>query len=121
MSERVAVKAADAFDEDPRATVEVDGVPVGVLRVEGEYFALRNECAHQGGPVCSGEVTNELIADVPERGQLPNAEFAGEKTISCPWHGYTYELATGEHIGDSTFRLQTFEVVVEEGMVYVEA
>ena len=63
---------------------------------------------------------NELVADVPERGDLTKAEFTGPKTIACPWHGYTYELATGEHVGERDIRLQTYDVVVEDGTVYVE-
>lgn len=121
MTERVAVKPAAEFEDGSRALVEVDGVEVGVLKVDGEFYALRNECAHQGGPVCKGEVTNRLVADPPESGELTKGEFDGAKTIACPWHGYTYDLATGEHIGVADIQLRTYDVVVEDGTVYVEA
>lgn len=119
-TERIRVKAAENFDDPGREFVEVDGDEVGVFRIDGSYYAIRNQCAHEGGPVCKGEVRNELEAETGETGSLPSRDFTGEKTVSCPWHGYTYSLESGRHIGVDDIALPTYPVVVEDGVVYVE-
>ena len=37
-----------------RKLVEIGGRSIGVFNVDGEYYALRNRCPHQGGPLCDG-------------------------------------------------------------------
>jgi len=117
---RVRVATESEFDDPGREIVTVGDAEVGVFLIDGAYYAVRNQCAHEGGPVCMGEVRNELEADPGEAGSLPTEAFTGAKTVSCPWHGYTYRLETGEHVGVDDVALQTYEVVVEDGVVYVE-
>lgn len=117
---RIHVKATDDFDDPGRELIEVDGRTVGVFKIDGEFHALLNECAHEGGPVCKGEVRNELVAEPVEVGTLADEDFDGEKIVSCPWHGYTYDLETGTHIGGDDVGLETFDIVVEDDTVYIE-
>lgn len=56
LSDRVHVKSAAEFDDPGREIVEVDDREVGVIKREGEYYALLNVCLHEGGPVAKGEV-----------------------------------------------------------------
>ncbi|MCA1667024.1 MAG: Rieske 2Fe-2S domain-containing protein [Thermomicrobia bacterium] len=37
-----------------RKIVELAGRSIGVFNLGGEFFALRNSCPHQGGPLCTG-------------------------------------------------------------------
>jgi nitrite reductase/ring-hydroxylating ferredoxin subunit len=37
----------------------------------------------------------------------------------CPWHGYEYDLKTGECVPDRKLRLKRFEVVEKGGEIYV--
>jgi nitrite reductase/ring-hydroxylating ferredoxin subunit len=39
--------------------------------------------------------------------------------LSCPWHGWQYDVTTGENEFDRAIVLETFEVVVEDGEVKV--
>ena len=39
--------------------------------------------------------------------------------LSCPWHGWQYDVRTGENEFDRAIRLETFDVVVEDGDVKV--
>lgn len=120
MSDRVRVKSAAEFDDPGREIVEVDDREVGVIKREGEYYALLNVCLHEGGPVAKGEVRPRLVAEDTPAGQHITEEFSGDPCVACPWHGYTYDLATGDHIGDAAYSLPTFEVTVDDGDVYVE-
>jgi nitrite reductase/ring-hydroxylating ferredoxin subunit len=40
--------------------------------------------------------------------------------IACPWHGWEFDVASGEAIWDKTVRIRTFPVRVANGRVMVE-
>lgn len=69
------VLAESELAEGQARCVEVGGVPVLVARTGGELHALSNRCAHRGGPLHEGELR--------------------DGTITCPWHGSTFDLRDG--------------------------
>lgn len=80
--------------------VEVDGDPVALVCADdGSFYALSNVCPHSGGPLGDGKVEGD--------------------TIYCPWHGYQFELETGEHAQGLPLAAETYEVVVEDGDIFV--
>lgn len=118
---RVSVGTAADLGPGDRKVVRVDDVPVLVLNVGGEYYALENTCRHQGGPVGQGKVMGRLEAEFVGTGERIAESFSEtEFTISCPWHGWEYDLRTGTHCGDADVALRTFEVVEENGELFVE-
>lgn len=121
MTERVAVKEADAFEAGEREIVTVDQQNFSVLNVDGEYYAVLNKCAHDCGPVGKGTVRPKLVLEESEPGQRERERYDEETpTITCPWHGWSYELETGDHVGVDSISLPTLDVAVEDGMVYLE-
>jgi nitrite reductase/ring-hydroxylating ferredoxin subunit len=56
--------------------VKVGGKHIALFNVEGNYYAIDDTCTHKGGPLSQGEVTGS--------------------TVTCPWHGATFDLRTGE-------------------------
>jgi len=116
----VEVKPADAFENGDREFVQVDGTEVGVMQVEEEYYALQNSCLHDGGPVCTGKTHRKLLGEFTEPGKRVERTYTDEEcVISCPWHGWSYDIETGAHLGNEDLKLPTYEVVVEDGVVYV--
>jgi nitrite reductase (NADH) small subunit len=95
---------------------------IGVLRHGGKYYAYRNHCPHQGGPVCEGsrmpKVAEVISAD---RRYLGQRFDEAEMHIICPWHAYEYHIETGVCAVDAKIRLQKFNVVERNGEVYVAA
>lgn len=120
MSGRIEVGPADAFEEGDRQLVQVGDTQVGVLRIDGAFHALENECPHQGGPVCTGRIGGKIIAEQEEVGARAIERVSDQPVIACPWHGWEYEVETGEHIGNPRVALETYGVTVEDGTVYVE-
>lgn len=116
------VRACDAEELPPgeRALVAVDGTAVGVFNVDGEYYAIQNECAHQGGPVCKGKVHPELLGEFVEPGERVRERHGERMVVACPWHGWEYDLETGDHLGVKDISIEAFSVAVEDGVVYVE-
>lgn len=117
---RVRVAPAEGFEDGGHRLVDVNGVEVGVIKVDGEYYALRNECPHDGGPVCTGAIHQELVGEFEETGKRVEQTYDDTPIIACPWHGWPFRLETGQHIGEPAIRVPIYDVVVEEGTVYVE-
>jgi nitrite reductase/ring-hydroxylating ferredoxin subunit len=93
----------------------------GVFRHNGQYFAYRNICPHQGGPVCEGLIIPKVLAVIgPDKKFHGNSYDESEMHFVCPWHGYEYQLETGVCAADPALRLQKYNVVEREGAVYVE-
>ena len=102
-------------DELPPGTqrrVELDGRAVAVFNVRGTFYALRDVCPHQGAPLSCGVVISELTARAPGEYEL----HAERKHVRCPWHGWEYDLATGQSWYDpANDRVRAYEVAVETG------
>lgn len=103
------VATVDEIPPGSRKLVEVAGRSIGVFNVAGEYFAIRNSCPHQGGPLCSGRLSGFLIADRPgeysysRRGEI----------LRCPWHGWEFDVKTGQSWFDpARTRVRSYQVTV---------
>ena len=119
-AERVRVCPADQLGDGDRRFVDVDGHEVGVLNVDGDYFAVLNSCPHYRGPLCEGKVTDALVGEWPGIGERITERMAGDPAIACPWHGWEFDLESGEHLGDDSYRVRTYDVIEDDGVLYVE-
>ncbi len=98
--------------EMPPGTVRI--VPVGnpqgigVFNVAGKYYALKNVCPHQGGPLCAGTVTGTTRAVMSDQ-EAPQLEWERDgEIVRCPWHN----IATGHTVFTSRMPVGTYRVVV---------
>jgi 3-phenylpropionate/trans-cinnamate dioxygenase ferredoxin subunit len=86
------VATLDEIPPGGRKIVEVAGRSIGIFNVAGEFFALRNRCPHQGGPLCLGRLWGAVQARVP--GAIEYSR-PGEM-LTCAWHGWEFDLRTGQ-------------------------
>lgn len=101
-----------------RKIVKAGRFEVGVFNVKGELKAVLNICPHALAPVCSGPVRGTTL---PSEKVEYKWGLDGE-ILSCPWHGWEFNLKDGRSLHDpKRCGLKTFEVVVEEGQVFVLA
>jgi nitrite reductase/ring-hydroxylating ferredoxin subunit len=116
----IYVGQVSEFIETDTKVVKSGALEIGVMHRNGEFYAYSNHCLHQGGPACEGMI----IAKVEEV-LNPDKTYAGERFSDteihfvCPWHGYEYDLATGEFVVDRKKKLRKFDVVKKDGNVYV--
>jgi nitrite reductase/ring-hydroxylating ferredoxin subunit len=106
------VGTVDEIPPGQRKIVDVAGRSVGIFNVAGEFFAVLNRCPHQGGPLCTGNTLGFLRS-------AGVGEFiysrAGE-VVRCPWHGWEYDLRTGQSWFDpARVIVRKYEVSVEPG------
>ena len=94
---RVATKS-----EVPPGTgkvVEAGGKAIALFNCDGAFYAIENTSRHRGGPLGEGMVSN--------------------KTVTCPWHGWEYDVTSGECQMDRSIKVQRFDVKVQGDDVLV--
>ena len=94
---------------------------IGVFNVDGNFYAVRNICPHKRGPLCTGELTGRFAAVAPPsiHGAMLSVDSLGE-VLRCPWHQWTFDIATGQCLVDETLRVATYPVKIEGDDVIVE-
>lgn len=117
---RIEVVDADSFEHGDRRVVESEFDEIGVFNYEGELYAISNRCPHRGGPVCTGKVKGALVGEWPGVGERIEERFDDKPAITCPWHGWDFDLDSGKHVGDDSIAVPTYDVFVEDGTIYVE-
>ena len=97
------IKVADTNDVLPGTgkVVRVEGRNITLFNVAGSFYAIDNNCSHDGGPLVEGELCGEII--------------------TCPWHNAKFNVKTGEATGPpASESVQAFPVRVQGADVLVE-
>jgi len=118
----IFVAKATQFPDGERRMVSHAGREIGVFRWQDNFYAYENLCVHQGGPACEGVMMHK-VEDVigPDRSWLGQKFSKDEIHFVCPWHGYEYDLRTGECAADRSLKLKRFEVSRRGEDIYVIA
>jgi nitrite reductase (NADH) small subunit len=89
------VRVAGTADVKPGngMVAEVNGKTIALFNVDGTYYAIDNTCVHRGGPLGEGD----LDADV----------------VTCPWHGWQFNVKTGACVNNPSARVVSYQVSVE--------
>ena len=77
---RLCVRVASTGDvpDGEGRVFEVNGRQVAVFNSRGTFYAIDNTCEHQGGPLAEGELDGNVV--------------------TCPWHGWTYDITSARHL-----------------------
>ena len=134
---RHVVATVDEIPPGERKLVTVEGRDIVIFNLSGSYHGLLNRCPHQGGNLCDGVVTGLVKSETP--GEY-DYQRPGE-IIRCPWHGWHFDIKTGQSWGDpervytksyavdtapgktlveGPYQAETVEVTVENEYVVVE-
>ncbi len=80
--------------------VTVDGRWVALFNVDGVYHAVDNLCLHRGGPLCEGSVKGNVV--------------------TCPWHGWQFDVTSGALMQDPTVGVSRHETRVVEDEIQIK-
>jgi|SRR4051812_32227353 nitrite reductase (NADH) small subunit len=72
---------------------EVNGRTLAIFNVDGIFHAIDNTCIHRGGPLGEGDVQGSIV--------------------TCPWHGWEYDVATGGCVNNPAAHVERYQVKVE--------
>lgn len=121
-TQRFRVCALDDIADNSGVLADIGGREIGVFKYKGKLLAYDNRCIHAGGPVCSGEILGATKVELSPDGEVVSVKLDQDQMrIVCPWHGWEYDLATGEAAHDRKLRLRRYDLTVEDGVVYVDA
>jgi len=93
---------------------------LGVLRWGDRLVAIRNTCPHAGAPLCSGVVAPLIEGGVREAATATVASHPTRLAISCPWHGWEFDVDTGQALADPKMRVKTYALAVVDGRVVID-
>lgn len=120
MTEHIVAEESE-IPEGERVIVEVEGKEIGVFNVKGEYYAVLNWCVHQGGPCCEGTVDGTYSASFNRESlEVDLAWVKEDEILSCPWHGWEYDLTTGECLSNNRYTIPQYPVHISEGEIIVD-
>ncbi|MEX2173608.1 MAG: Rieske 2Fe-2S domain-containing protein [Pirellulaceae bacterium] len=66
---------------------------VAMFNVAGRFYALDGICPHQGGPLGKGALSDCIV--------------------TCPWHGFQFDVTTGQHLTSKSLVHPQFAVRIE--------
>jgi nitrite reductase/ring-hydroxylating ferredoxin subunit len=83
---------------EPREFLVEDRI-VALFQVDGRFYALDGICPHQGGPLGRGSLCGAVV--------------------TCPWHGWQFDVVTGRHQANPTLQQARFSVKIEDQNIFV--
>ncbi|WP_254525617.1 Rieske (2Fe-2S) protein [Natrinema caseinilyticum] len=114
------VADADEIDVGERILVQIEGKPIGIFNIDNEYVAYLSWCAHQSGPCAEGNITGTKTASFDPDTLQTDLEYVKEgEILNCPWHGWEYDLQSGECLSRDNISLASFPVSVDDGKIVV--
>ncbi|MBI4514192.1 MAG: Rieske 2Fe-2S domain-containing protein [Deltaproteobacteria bacterium] len=90
MAEFTRVTALRDIPSGQGRAFEVNGKKIAVFNVKGRYYAIDGTCKHKGGPLGEGDLEGTVV--------------------TCPWHGWTYDVTTGVSPDDPACAVACYEV-----------
>jgi nitrite reductase (NADH) small subunit len=95
-------KVASLAEMSPGTARELTagGRIIALFNVDGTLFALDGICPHGGGPLGEGDLSGPVV--------------------TCPWHGWQFDVTTGRHTLNPRIEQARFPVKIEENEVWVE-
>ncbi len=90
-------------DEIPPGSIrefQVNGTTIAVANVDGTFYAINNTCLHRGGPLGQGELE--------------------EKIVTCPWHGWQYDVTSGKVAMNPAIGVETYAVEVRGEDIFID-
>jgi len=101
MAEQYVGKTAEFKDGDRRINLRRRERDRPYSGTRARFYAYSNFCLHQGGPACEDSpLPRSRNASCPTRTSQGLYFSDSEMHFVCPWHGYEYDMKTGECVSD---------------------
>ena len=94
-----AVKTAEV----PPGTVRelsIEGRALALANVGGTFYAINNTCLHRGGPLGQGPLEG--------------------KTVTCPWHGWQYDVTNGKVLQNPAVGVDCYRTEVRGEDIFID-
>ena len=79
--------------------IEIDKKPVALFKYEGDFYALKNGCIHQGFPLADGNLNKYMV--------------------ECPLHGWVYDIRDGKCLSLGNRYTITYQLRIKEDILEI--
>jgi len=100
MADLVRIAGTADIKQGSGIVAEVNGKSLAVFNVGGTFHVIDNDCTHRGGPLGEGELDGEVVM--------------------CPWHNWTFNVATGRGVSNPAACVKSYPVTVDGADIKVE-
>jgi len=90
-------------DEVPPGSVRevvVEGKAIALANIDGSFYAINNTCLHRGGPLAEGPLEGKIV--------------------TCPWHGWQYDMTTGKVVQNPAVGVDCYPTEVRGQDVFID-
>jgi nitrite reductase/ring-hydroxylating ferredoxin subunit len=94
-----AAKAAEIAPGQIRE-IRLEGISIALANVGGQFYAISNTCLHRGGPLGQGSLQGN--------------------TVTCPWHGWSFDVTSGKVSGSQSAGVARYPVEHRGEGLYVD-
>lgn len=96
----ITVGRAESVPAGRGATVKLkDGSEIALFNIGGTFRAIENFCPHKGYPLADSRVTGNVL--------------------ECEWHGWQFDVATGQCFTAPKCSIESYEVRIEDGWIKI--
>ena len=99
MADFTRVASATEIPVGTGKVVQAGGKTLAVFNCDGTFYAIDNTCKHRGGPLGEGTLSGT--------------------SVTCPWHGWEYDVTSGKCQMDESIAVQKFDVKIQGDDVLV--
>jgi nitrite reductase/ring-hydroxylating ferredoxin subunit len=80
--------------------VQVAGQAIALANVGGALYAINNTCLHRGGPLGEGQLEGKIV--------------------TCPWHGWQYDVTTGKTVQNPNAGVVCYATEIRGDEVFID-
>ena len=96
--EYLEIAPASDLPEGERLFVEIEGKPIVIFKIAGQFFSIADVCSHDDGPVGEGQLEGY--------------------NITCPRHGAQFDIRTGKVVQmPAVVDIPAYPIRVIDGMI----
>lgn len=96
----VQIAKREDIPDNTGFAVEVEGQAIALYRINSEIYAIEGVCPHAGGPMAEGSLNGCLAM--------------------CPWHGWEFDVKTGQCDFNPDIQVKTYPVKEEKGTIFIK-
>lgn len=95
------IKMGKLSDVPPGTAIEkrILARRIAIVNDNGTLYGIEADCKHMKASLVTGAVADGIV--------------------TCKWHGWKYDLATGECLGRPGMKLKKYEIVIEGNDLYL--
>jgi nitrite reductase (NADH) small subunit len=79
---------------------QIEGKAIALANVGGKIYAINNTCLHRGGPLGQGQLEG--------------------KVVTCPWHGWEYDVTDGKAVQNAEAAVDCYRIEVRGEDIFVD-